>query len=90
MNKSELVAAIADEAELSKADVEKVLKGLEKVIISALKKGDKVSIVGFFTAEKHTRKASTGRNPRTGEAIKIAAKNLAKFKAGKSLVDALN
>ena len=90
MNKSELVAAIADEAELTKADVEKAIKALEKVIIAALKKGDKVSIVGFFTAEKTARKASTGRNPRTGEPIKIPAKNLAKLKAGKSLVDALN
>jgi DNA-binding protein HU-beta len=90
MNKSELVAAIAEEADLTKADAEKALKALEKVIIAALKKGDKVSVVGFFTAERTHRKASTGRNPRTGDPIKIAAKHLAKFKAGKSLVDALN
>ena len=90
MNKNELVEATAKEAGLSKADAEKALDAFRVVVTKSLKKGTKVSMVGFVTIEKKKRAARTGRNPQTGKAIKVAAKNVAKFKAGKALADSLN
>ncbi len=90
MNKSELVAAIAAESELSKTDAERALNAFITATTKALKKGHKISLVGFVTIASQRRKATTGRNPRTGAEIKIAAKTVAKFKAGKALNDALN
>lgn len=90
MNKAEFIAAVAAESGLSKQDAELAVNGMISAVTNALKKDQKVSIVGFLTAENHHRKASTGRNPRTGETIQIPAKNVAKFKAGKALNDALN
>ncbi|MBT8052551.1 MAG: HU family DNA-binding protein [Xanthomonadales bacterium] len=90
MNKSELVEAIADSAGLSKADAGRALDAVVKTVTKALKKGDTVSLVGFGTFSVRHRAARTGRNPRTGETIRIkAAKNPA-FKAGKALKDAVN
>ena len=90
MNKSELVEAIADSAGLSKADAGRALDAVVTTVTKALKKGDTVSLVGFGTFSVRNRAARTGRNPRTGETIKIkAAKNPA-FKAGKALKDAVN
>ncbi len=90
MNKNELVEAIAKEAGHSKADAERALDAFRTVVTKALKKGTKVSMVGFVTIEKKRRAARTGRNPQTGKPIKVAAKNVAKFKAGKALADAMN
>ena len=90
MNKSELVDAIASEAELTKADAERAYKAMIGAVTNTLKKGDSVTLIGFGTFLIRERKARTGRNPRTGEAIQIkAAKNPA-FKAGKALKDAVN
>lgn len=90
MNKTDLIAAIADTAGLSKADAERALEGLFKVVKTALKKGDTVSLVGFGTFAVRKRAARTGRNPRSGETIKIKASKVPSFKAGKALKDALN
>ncbi len=90
MNKSELIDAIADSANLSKADAGRALDGLVAAITKSLKKGKKVSLVGFGTFEIRKRKARTGRNPRTGETIKIKASKNPAFKAGKALKDAVN
>ena len=90
MNKTELVAAIADEAGLSKKDAEKALKAFTDVVTEELKKGEKVQLVGFGTFEVSERAAREGRNPQTGAAMKIAASKAPKFKAGKALKDALN
>ena len=90
MNKMELIAAIADKAELSKKDSEKALKALTETIVSQLQKGEKVQIVGFGTFEVSERAAREGRNPHTGAAMKIEASKAPKFKAGKALKDALN
>lgn len=90
MNKTELVAAIAETAEISKKDSEKALKAFIDVVTSQLKKGDKVQLVGFGTFEASKRAAREGRNPQTGKTMKIAACNAPKFKAGKALKDALN
>jgi len=90
MNKTELVAAIADKAELSKKDSEKALKALIDVVTEELKKGDKVQLVGFGTFEVSERAAREGRNPQTGKTMKIAACKAPKFKAGKALKDAVN
>ena len=90
MNKTELVAAIADKAELSKKDSEKALKAYVDVITSELKKGHKVQLVGFGTFEVSKRAAREGRNPQTGDTMKIAACKAPKFKAGKALKDAIN
>lgn len=89
MNKTELVAALAKDSKLTKADAEKVLNALISVVSKTLKKGEKVTIPGFVTISKVKRGARTGRNPQTGKEIKIAAKNVAKFKAGKTLTDSL-
>lgn len=90
MNKTELVAAIAEKAELSKADSEKALKAFIETVEGALKKGDKVQLVGFGTFEVKKTAARTGHNPRTGETLKIKASKAPKFKAGKAFKDALN
>ena len=90
MNKTELVAAIADEAGLSKKDAEKALKAFTDVVTEELKKGEKVQLVGFGTFEVSERAAREGRNPQTGAAMKIAASKAPKFKAGKALKDMVN
>ena len=90
MNKTELIAAVAEQAELSKKDAEKALKAFTDVIAAELVKGEKVQLVGFGTFEVSEREAREGRNPQTGEAMKIAASKSPKFKAGKALKDALN
>ncbi|MCR4797396.1 MAG: HU family DNA-binding protein [Lachnospiraceae bacterium] len=90
MNKTELVAAIAAKADLSKKDAEAALKAFTDVVTAQLKKGDKIQLVGFGTFEVSKRAARTGRNPRTGENMKIAASKAPKFKAGKALKDAVN
>lgn len=90
MNKTELVAAIADAADLSKKDSEKVLKAFIDVVTDELKKGEKVQLVGFGTFEVTERAAREGRNPQTGKTMKIKACKAPKFKAGKALKDAVN
>ena len=90
MNKTELVAAIAEEAGLSKKDAEKALKAFTDVVAAELKKGEKIQLVGFGTFEVSERAAREGRNPMTGETIQIAASKTPKFKAGKALKDQIN
>jgi DNA-binding protein HU-beta len=90
MNKSDLVDAIADAAGLSKADAGRALDATVDTITSALKSGQSVSLVGFGTFTVRDRAARTGRNPRTGETIQIAASKNPAFKAGKALKDAVN
>ena len=90
MNKTELVAAIAEKAELSKKDAEKALKAFTETVAEQLKNGDKIQLVGFGTFEVSERAAREGRNPQTGETMKIAACKAPKFKAGKALKDAIN
>jgi DNA-binding protein HU-beta len=90
MNKSELVDAIADASGLSKADSGRAVDAMVKSVTKALKKGDTVSLVGFGTFSVRKRAARTGRNPRTGETIKIKASKNPAFKAGKALKDAVN
>jgi len=90
MNKTELVAAIAENAELSKKDAEKALKAFVDVVTAELKKDEKIQVVGFGTFEVAKRAAREGRNPQTGETMKIKASKSPKFKAGKALKDALN
>ena len=90
MNKTELVAAMASAAELSKKDAEKALKAFEDVVTEELKNGGKVQLVGFGTFEVSSRAAREGRNPRTGKAMDIKASKAPRFKAGKSLKDAVN
>ncbi|MCQ2520329.1 MAG: HU family DNA-binding protein [Lachnospiraceae bacterium] len=90
MNKTELVAAIAEEAGLSKKDAEKAVKAFTDVVTAQLKKGDKVQLVGFGTFEVTKRAAREGRNPQTGATMKIKASKAPKFSAGKALKDAVN
>ncbi|MBQ7793111.1 MAG: HU family DNA-binding protein [Clostridia bacterium] len=90
MNKSELIAAVAEQAAISKKDAEKAVNAVVSVVTDALVDGDKVQLVGFGTFEVRARDARTGKNPRTGEAIKIAASKVPAFKAGKALKDAVN
>jgi len=90
MNKAELVAAIAAQAELSKKDSEKALKAFIDIVTDELVKGEKVQLVGFGTFEVSTRPARTGRNPQTKQEITIAAYKAPKFKAGKALKDVVN
>ena len=90
MNKTELVAAMAEKTELSKKDAEMALKAFTDVVAEELKKGEKVQLVGFGTFEVAEREAREGRNPRTGETMTIAASKSPKFKAGKALKDSLN
>ena len=90
MNKAELVAAMADQAGLSKKDAENALKAFTDVVSAELKKGGKIQLVGFGTFEVSERAAREGRNPLTGAPMKIAASKAPKFKAGKALKDAIN
>ncbi|GJM09124.1 MAG: DNA-binding protein HU-beta [Lysobacteraceae bacterium] len=90
MNKSELLAAVADQAGLSKADAGRAVDALIDTITGAMKDGNSVALVGFGTFNVKRRDARTGRNPRTGETINIAAANVPSFKAGKALKDAVN
>ena len=90
VNKNDLVAAVADGADLSKADAAKAVDAVFDSITGSLKGGGEVRLVGFGTFSVANRKASTGRNPRTGEAIQIPASKQPKFKAGKGLKDAVN
>jgi len=85
MNKAELVDAMASAAGLSKADAKKALDGFVTATSSALKKGDRISLIGFGSFSVNQRSARTGRNPQTGKEIKIAAKKVVKFKAGAEL-----
>ena len=90
MNKSDLVAAMAEKAEMSKKDAEKALKAFEEVVTNELASNGKVQLVGFGTFEVTKRAARTGKNPQTGKTIKIAACKAPKFKAGKALKDTVN
>ena len=90
MNKTELVAAVAEQAGLSKKDAEAAVKAFTDVVAEALKAGDKIQLVGFGTFEVSERAAREGRNPRTGETMIIEASKTPKFKAGKALKDLVN
>ena len=90
MNRVELVAAIAEQTELSKKDAEKALKAFTDVVTEELKKGGKIQLVGFGTFEVSERAAREGRNPQTGKTMTSAASKAPRFKAGKALKDALN
>ena len=90
MNKTEFIAAVAEKAEISKKDSEKALKAFVDVVTEQLKAGDKVQLVGFGTFEVSERAAREGRNPQTGETMKIEASKAPKFKAGKALKDMMN
>ena len=90
MNKTELTAAIAEQAGISKKDAEKALKAFTDVVADELKKGEKVQLVGFGTFEVVERKAREGRNLQTNEPMPIAASKAPKFKAGKALKDVVN
>lgn len=89
MNKAELVAAIADAADISKKAAAKALQGILEAVSNALAKGESVTLVGFGSFSVTKRAARTGRNPQTGKPLKIKAKTVAKFKAGKQLADAV-
>ena len=90
MNKAELVAAMAEQSGLSKKDAEAALKAFTDVVSDELKNGGKVQLVGFGTFEVSERAAREGRNPQSGEVMKIAASKAPKFKAGKALKDLVN
>ena len=90
MNKSELIAALADKTKLSKKDAEKVLDTFVDTVSDTLSKGEKVQLIGFGTFDVKNRPARTARNPRTGAEIKIAASKAPAFKAGKALKDKVN
>ncbi len=89
MNKSELIDAMAAEANLSKADAKRALDAFQSAITKALKSGDRVALVGFGSFSVSERSARTGRNPQTGKEIKIPAKKVVKFKAGAELAGAV-
>ncbi len=90
MNKAELIDAIASEAKIAKTEAGRALDGFINATTKALKKGDRVALVGFGSFSVAKRAARTGRNPQTGKAIKISAKKVAKFKAGAELKKAVN
>jgi DNA-binding protein HU-beta len=90
MNKQDLIAAVAEGSGLTKADASKAVEAVFESITGTLKKGDEVRLVGFGTFSVSKRKASTGRNPRTGAPMQIKASAQPKFKAGKGLKDAVN
>ncbi|HEY5566081.1 MAG TPA: HU family DNA-binding protein [Gammaproteobacteria bacterium] len=90
MNKAELIDAVAGTANLSKADAGRAVDAVVDAVANALKKGQQVAVVGFGTFSVKHRAARAGRNPRTGETIRIAASNVPGFKAGKALKDAVN
>ena len=89
MNKTELVAAVAEQAGLSRKDAEAAVKAFTDVVADALKNGDKIQLVGFGTFEVSERAAREGRNPQTGETMEIKASKTPKFKAGKAFKDAV-
>ena len=89
MNKTDLIAAVAKKADLSKKDADAAVAATFDAIKGALKKGDKVQLIGFGTLEVRKRAAKQGRNPRTGETMKIKASKVPAFKAGKALKDAV-
>jgi len=90
MNKNELVSAVADEAKISKADAQSAVDAVFSVITGELKNGGDVRLVGFGNFSVSRREASTGRNPQTGDAVQIPARNVPKFSAGKGLKDSVN
>ena len=90
MNKTELIAVVAEKAELSKKDAEKAIKAFTDAVSEELVKGGKIQLVGFGTFEVAERAAREGRNPKTGETMPIAASKAPKFKAGKALKDMIN
>ena len=90
MNKTQLIASVAEMAEVTKKDAEKALKAFTDVVSTELKKGEKIQLVGFGTFEVSERAAREGRNPQSGEVMKIAASKAPKFKAGKALKDLVN
>jgi DNA-binding protein HU-beta len=90
VNKSELIDAVAAAADISKAKAAQAVDGMTGAVTDALSKGDQVTLVGFGTFSVRERAARTGRNPRTGEEISIAAAKIPAFKAGKALKDAVN
>ena len=89
MNKAEMIDSIAKDAKISKGQANDVMNALEKNLKTALRKGDKVTLVGFGTFGVSKRAARTGRNPQTGKPIKIAAKKVVRFTPGKALKDAI-
>ena len=89
MTKAELIESVASKVDLPRAIAERAVNTMFEDIVEALKQGDKVNVSGFGTFSVSTRKARTGRNPKTGESIEIAASRAAKFKAGKTLKDCL-
>lgn len=90
MNKTELIAAVAEKTNASKKDAEKAVAAVLDAVTGALVAGDKVQLVGFGTFEVRSREARTGKNPRTGEAVQIPASKVPAFKAGKGLKDIVN
>ena len=90
MNRTELVAAMAEKTQLSKKDADAALKAFIDVVSEELKKGEKIQLVGFGTFEVSERAAREGRNPQTGETMQIKASKTPKFKAGKALKDMMN
>ncbi len=90
MNKTELIEAVAETADLSKAAAGRAVEAVLNSVTQALKQGDSVSLIGFGTFEVRERAARTGRNPRTGETMQIPASKAPAFKAGKALKDAVN
>ena len=90
MNKTQFVEAVAKKAEISKKDAEAAVNAMTAVVAETLKAGDKVQLIGFGTFEVKARAARTGRNPKTGETIEIAASKTPAFSAGKALKDAVN
>jgi DNA-binding protein HU-beta len=90
VNKAELIDAVAEGADLSKASASRAVDSFVAAVTGALQKGDQVALVGFGTFSVKARAARTGRNPRTGEAIQIKASNNPGFKAGKALKEAVN
>ena len=90
MRKADLVAHMAEFASISKKDAEGALNGFMDAVQTNVRKGDPVQLVGFGTFNKSHRKATTGRNPKTGEAIQIKARNSVRFKVGKKLNEAMN
>ena len=90
MNKGDLINKVAEEANITKSQATEALNSVFNIIGETLADGDKVSLVGFGTFSSNHRKARVGRNPKTGEALQIAAKNVVKFKPGKELASAVN
>jgi DNA-binding protein HU-beta len=90
MTKAELIESVASKVDLPRATAERAVNTMFDEMVAALKQGDKVNISGFGTFSVSTRKARTGRNPKTGESIEIAASRAAKFKPGKTLKDEIN